>query len=366
MSQQIKVNGKAIHRKWTHVPFEPDDLPAIGLFFKKLYTGLGRYGTMDTFHWKIIDNYVMPGIINLVKDKGQIVCTMSVTPKRLFFKGHENIVAEIGDIYTVFKYRRYGLFALLANQSTKETMERGINFVYGLPNAQAKPGWEKRANYKTISGVNIQSLVLPINIKPFIQRRSNWLIGNLAGSLFSIFVYGYFLIKKILVQSQGTEIEEPENVPVGWNDFWEESRRIYDFILCRDREAIRWRFIENPKKYKFYVLRKNGRIIGYLVYRIIFDAERTNLMVADFLFLPEHEMDIRVLLFKVLKDALYAGVNIVTVWCPMKSPYFGIFKKFGFFVKNDIPIICFKNDFSKKLQASCQTWHFTVSDSDNV
>jgi hypothetical protein len=366
MSRKRIPSKNADSKKWTHIPFEYSDLPAIERFFKEQYTGPGKYGTMGMFQWKIVDNYVMPGIINLVKDHEQIVCTMSVTPKRLFLRGQENIVAEIGDIYTVFKYRRYGLFPLLANQSTKEALEKDINFIYGLPNAQAKPGWEKRANYKTIPNINIKSLVFPINIDFFFQKRGYWLIGNLAGSLFSTLVYGYLLTKKVLVQKQGKEIEELKKVPDDWNEFWEESRKVYDFILCRDCDAIRWRFIESPNKYKFYLFRDNGKIIGYLVYRIIFGEELKNLTVADYLFIPGHEKEIRILLAKILKDALFAGVNIISAWCPTGSPYFEFFKKFGFLVRNDIPIICFQNDFSNELKASCQLWHFTVSDSDNI
>jgi len=351
---------------WVAVPFESADLPTIGQFFKKQYTGPGTYGTMDLFQWKIIDNYIQPGFINLVKDNGRIVCTMSVTPKRLFFKGHENIVAEIGDIYTVFKYRRYGLFALLANQSTKETIEKGINFVYGLPNSQAKPGWEKRANYKTISGVNIKSLVLPINIKPFIQRKSHWLVGVYANLMYSTIFYGYLLAKGFLSRSMSATIEEPEIIPDNWDKFWEMARQPYDFIFARDREALTWRFIRNPDKYRFYILRDSYEILGYIVYRIIYDAEIATLHIADFLSLPGREKDIEILLFRVLRDAFNGNVTKVNVWCTKGSPYFDIFKRFGFLERNNIPLISFQNDFSSNIQESCRNWHFTISDSDNI
>lgn len=51
---------------WNSVPFKTDDLPAIGHFFKKHYSSPRTYGTMDLFHWGIIDNHVSIGIINLV------------------------------------------------------------------------------------------------------------------------------------------------------------------------------------------------------------------------------------------------------------------------------------------------------------
>jgi len=55
-------------KKWSHIPYKMDDLSAIGLFFKELYMGHGDYRNMGFFHWKIVDNYVQPGIINLIKE----------------------------------------------------------------------------------------------------------------------------------------------------------------------------------------------------------------------------------------------------------------------------------------------------------
>ena len=70
-------------KKWSYIAFNKDDLPEIGLFFKEFFIGRGNYGSMGFFHWKIIQNYIGPGVINLVKDGTKIVSTTSVTPKIL-------------------------------------------------------------------------------------------------------------------------------------------------------------------------------------------------------------------------------------------------------------------------------------------
>ncbi len=165
-------------RIWSTVPFEPYDLPKIASYFKKVYQGHGLYGNTDLFHWKIIDNYIRPGIINLVKEGDQIVSIASVTPKRLFLKGQEVLAAETGDNYTDPKYQRQGMFELLVKKSTQDALDVGISFIYGTPNSQSLPGYEKKANYKTIPEINIRLLALPVNVKPFIQKHSHWLIGN--------------------------------------------------------------------------------------------------------------------------------------------------------------------------------------------
>lgn len=354
---------------WVAVPFESADLPAIGQFFKKQYTGPGTYGTMGMFQWKIIDNYIQPGFINFVKDNGEIISTTSVTPKQLFFRGCKYKVAEIGDTYTDLHYQRQGIFALLINRSTEDAVNNGMPFIYGTPNEKSLPGYEKKAHYKTISGINLKSLMIPLNIKPFIQRKSHWLVGIYISSLFSTFAFWYFIIKKVLSKSDYVHIEdikETEEVPEDWDCFWEKGRDNYDFIFSRDRQAIIWRFFKNPEKYKFYLLRKKNEIVGYIVYRLIYDIDITSLFIADFLTLPGQEKNIEILLFRVLRDALNGNVTKLGVWCAKGSPYFNIFRKFGFLGRNDIPLISFQNDFSLNIEASCRNWHFTISDSDNI
>jgi hypothetical protein len=362
----IAGKGKAEDKTWNVAPFDPVDLPAIEDFFKKNYHGPGPYGTIDLFRWKIIDNYVRSGVINLIKDKDQIVSVLSITPKLLYFKGREHAVVELGDALTDPRYRRQGMFAFLDNKITKDALDMGFRFVYGTPNKEALPGHLKKANYKIIDGINVKSLVVPLDIKPFIQKRGYWLIGNLAGSLFSTLVYGCYLVKKALSWSQAAQIEEPENIPEGWNDFWMKSREACDFIFSRDREALTWRFFKNPNRYTFYVLKEKDQIVGYLAYRIVSVAEITAVVLADFFFLPGYEKGLKVLLFRVLEDALNANVATINTWCTQGSPYFRVLKKFGFIERGDVPVICFQNDFASNLETSCRTWHFTVSDSDNI
>ena len=115
---------------WTINRFETDDLSKIRLFFKRLYTGMGDYGSIDLFNWKIQENYASTGIINLIKDDKEIVSTTSLTPKFLYFKGKKGIVAEIGDTYTDPNYQRKGMFSLLINQTRKDAETKGIPFIY--------------------------------------------------------------------------------------------------------------------------------------------------------------------------------------------------------------------------------------------
>jgi hypothetical protein len=292
---------------------------------------------------------------------------MSIVPKKVFFSGEETVVAEIGDIYTEPAYQRKGLFALLAHRCTEDAMACGIRFIYGLPNQQALPGWEKRGNFAIMPGVRIKSLIIPLDIKPLLQRKFHWLVGHYASSLFYTMIWGYFSLRKVFYRPPSSlTTEEITSIPPEWEEFWKEARTSFDFILARDGQTMNWRYFLNPNRYRFYIVREKQLIIGYLVYRIIFDASVTALVVADYLSLPGREKDLHVLLFKVLDDAVMAGVTKINVWSTANGGYIDAFKDFGFIERSEIPIIAYRNDYARSLQNSCRKWHFTVGDSDNV
>ena len=116
----MKILKSSEKKRWLPIPFSREDLPAIGLFFKELYNGINEYGSMGFFQWKIVDNYVQTGIINLIKDDNKIVSTTSITPKKLFIRGEVYDAAEIGDTYTHPNYWRQGMFSTLINQTSKD------------------------------------------------------------------------------------------------------------------------------------------------------------------------------------------------------------------------------------------------------
>jgi|GEM_PF-2834077 len=362
------MSTKPAEKPWTVVPCGREDLAALGLFFKTHFPGSEEYGSMGLFHWRAFDHYIMPGILNLIKDGDRIVSILSNTPKRIFLKGTDCMVAEIGDAYTDPTYQRQGMLALLTNQSTREALERGIQGVYTTPDAETPslPAFLKKCGFFNPGIPKVKSLVLPLNPGPFIQRHTHWLIGHYGGTLFLSLYSLYYLALRALDRDAAAEIAAVQSLPDEWDEFWEEARGAYDFLLERNREALAWRFFRNPHKYTFYILRERGRILGYAVYRIVADSQIKKMILADFLFLPGQESRFRTLVIRVLGDAQRSGVSYVNTWCVEGSPYHQALKRCGFMARNNILLIWFKNEFASRLQEQCRSWHFTIGDSDNV
>lgn len=361
-----KSNEKNIQKKkWSHTPFKQKDLPAIGLFFKALYMGQGDYGSMGFFHWKIINNYIRPGIINLIKDGDRIASTTSVTPKLLVYQNEVVSAAEIGDTYTHPDYWRQGMFSLLINQTRKDAEKKGISFIYGTPNKLSLPGYQKKANFDTIKNLHIRSLVFPIDISTRISKKSHWVLGSIIGSIFSILLFLYFKMKNIFFFiDKSITIKELNQLPDDWSEFWNHAKEGYDFIINRNMEATTWRYFSNPNKYKFITIRKKNNLIGYLIYRIIPDEEAKRIIIADYLTLPGQEKALYKGINQIINSAFRIGANL-SLWCVKNSPYFTIFKKKGFLARNNIPVICYQNEFAEQVE-NCISWHFTIGDSDNI
>ena len=368
MKTEVKNLNNGQSRTWKVIPFENRDLPALGLFFKQHFRSASQYGSMGLFQWRAVDNYLMSGIINLIKDGERIVSTLSNTPKRLFVRGEGRLVAEIGDANTDPQYQRQGMLALLINQSTRDALDKGIQGVYSTPDTKTPslPAFIKKANYLPQQGLDIQSLIFPIDIGPFVQAHTHWLIGHYAGSLFLTLVYLYYLVMKGLNhRSQAFTVDELLALPDDWDNFWDKARQSYDFIFEKNKQALTWRFFRNPNKYKFYIVKNKDEIVGYIVYRIVNDDDIKRLIIADFLFLPGYEFHFKVLLLKVFEDALRIGANLISSWCIKGSNYYKFFKKFGFIKRGNILLIWFQNEFASALKNG-HRWHFTISDSDNV
>lgn len=353
------------------VPYAKDELRKISLFFKKQFNGVGNYGTMDLFQWKIVDNYIMPGFINLAKDGNTIAATTTLTPKRILLKGKCLLGAEIGDSYTDDNYQRKGLFSKLGNKTREDGIACGLNFIYGTPNQNALPGWLKNSNFIVLPNFNVRTLSFPLSVKNILARKMNWFFCEVFCSFFSI---ALFLVHKFRLNiflkignklPRQQAIDVVNSLPDDWNVFWETASKKYDFILYKDKDAIEWRFFNNPNKYKFLVHRKDNRIVGYLVYLIIPSIDANRLVVADFLYLPEEETQFLNMLNYVYATALKNNITNIATWVIRNTSYYDLFKKYGFIDRDGIPIIGYKNFSTDEIQ-KIENCFFSISDSDNI
>ncbi len=350
------------------VSFQLSDLPALGRYFKRHLGGGGQYGSMAVFHWRAVENYLMPGIINLIKDDEKIVSTLSNTPKQLLVRGREFVVAEIGDANTDPAYQRQGMLKLLIDQSTSDALAQGMSGVYSTPSTltPSLPAFVKKCNFLPLDSLTTKSLAFPLSVTPFVRQRSHWLLAQFTSTLFGTALQLFVLLAGLSRPLPGScQIVDVDELPADWEQFWDRAKSSYDHIFARSRAALTWRYFHNPNTYKFYCVVQGGETQGYLVYRVVAGDDIKRLVIADYLFLPGCDDLLPPLLMRVFRDGLALGVDLISTWSVEGSASFAAFKALRFFEKGQLLLIWFQNEFARSL-TSGGSWHFTLGDSDNV
>jgi hypothetical protein len=351
---------------WRVQGYQEHELYSISQFFKRVYVGRGFYGSMGLFHWKIAKNCHGKGIINLIKDGETIASTTTITPKKLIFNGSETLAAEIGDTYTGPNYQRQGMFVQLINQTRQDAESRSIEFIYGTPNHQSLPGYQKKANFEQLQRLDVRALNFPLNLKPQLQKKLHWLLAEAANLIYRIPLWLYVQLVRLSSGSAKYAIAEETQMPPGWASFWKQASAPYSFILDRSEESLTWRFFDSPYRYHFCsVKNRNSELCGYFVYRLAEDEGLSRLVLADFLFLPNEMSAFKASLGYLLRKSLTFDTESLSVWCVKDSKYYDILRRLLFLDRSNIPVICYRNKIFQAL-SDCRSWHFTVSDSDNI
>lgn len=71
-----------------------------------------------------------------------------VFPMQAYNKGKVLLVAQSGDTMTAPNHQKKGLFVALANKTYELANQLGIDFVFGFPNKNSYPGFQRKLNWK--------------------------------------------------------------------------------------------------------------------------------------------------------------------------------------------------------------------------
>lgn len=348
------------------VPLFREDLYQLDLFFKKQYKGIPRYGTMGCFFWKAFMNPFKEGFINVVKDGSSIVSTTTITPKSLKIKQETLLAAEVGDTYTDSKYQVRGYFGSLVKESRIQANQQGMQFVYATPNFQSLPGYKRFGKFEVFPILKIHTFRFELRIDHLLRPKFGDFLASTGNIFFRPAIKLYsLLLNAINPNRKDCTLELMSLIPDDWEEFWTEVSQQWDFIFTRDTKSLEWRFLLSPDEYSFLLVRSNGKIVGYVVYRQMPDLTVNRIAIADFLFLAGYEDALNNCIQMIREYGIKINAHSIGLWCDTGSVYRTFFKRNGFFQNKNIPIICFKDDFSESLK-DINRVHFTLSDSDNV
>ncbi|MBL4759509.1 MAG: hypothetical protein JKY80_01460 [Mariprofundaceae bacterium] len=343
-----------------------EDLWKISQFFKENYTGEGRYGTTDLFNWKAFENPTGRGFIKFIEIDDEVAFTTSITPKTLWLNNKKISSAEIGDTYKSPKHYRKDLFSIAANAARQQAEDQGIKHIYGLPNSKAFAGWLKRGNFLKQSSIHIRALSLPLDARNKLQKLIGWHGAEILVGPYRILARIFLKMKSPNIADKANyTIEECDVLPQDWSEFWTAAAEKYQFIFDRDETSFNWRYINHFDKYTFLTVRHNGTLVGYTVHKNIPTDLGYSLVLADYLFLPEHETALNLSLDRIFQGSFATSTRAISIWCEKSSPYYDIFCSRGFKDVSETPVIIYSNDIINEVSQIANA-HFTIGDSDNV
>jgi GNAT superfamily N-acetyltransferase len=187
--------------------------------------------------WWCFDN-PFGGRYALAMQSGVIAATAYVGGKPpLLISGQTKPSFEIGDTWTHEEHRRRGLFSKLVKHLVSATSSEAGTFVYGTPNSQSTPAYEKL-------GFHISED----------DRSWLWLVGQPRG-----------------LASFNRPASPAERTPLGGKthaisaeEYWNATRK--NERLCGSSEAyFQWRFVRSPHRYKFFERKtRNGVLFAAL------------------------------------------------------------------------------------------------------
>ena len=148
---------------------------------------------------------------------------------------------------------------------------------------------------------------------------------------------------------------------------WDRLASKFAFIVRRDAPHLNWKFFEPPHvRYSVVELRRGGELIGYAVYRHVWEPRGRVTLLVDFLVDPEDEPAMMTLLRWVDREAREANSDKIRAFS-LHEGFRRIMKRSGYFqVKSTM-------EFTTKINAievphdfyqHTERWHVTLGDSD--
>jgi hypothetical protein len=310
----------------------------------------------------------------LAEDKDIIIGLYNITPKRMKIRGTVVSGAEICDAFTRADYQRRGIFTELGATARDSGLNKGISFIYGVPNEKSQPGHEK-LGYRQVP-IKIHYLIKPMNMKqPLkVMFRFSPLVAFLS-SIIKVISDTTSRIGAMGNNKSNISISRVSSFPDDIGVFSEQSAQSYDNLLVRNKEYLEWRYIQNPDTYSILLAKnKAGATVGYMVTKVGFysDTRVRSIVnslggfIVDFLTAEDDKGIFKKLLLTSLKDFIQSRVNFVSTWTIKGSFYDKLLLKFGFMPYGKATLICYQNELgSQVINKNCK-WHFTMGDSDGI
>jgi len=250
--------GDMTRETWSIRPYRSgDEISLVELFARVFKKPIGAAHWL----WKL-RGYQLPfENVWLAVNGERVIAQYAGIPIRVQTTGGIRWAVQSVDTMVDPDYRRRGLFAATAKHAFAHWAEAGVAFVYGLPNEHSRPGFEQLGLKCAFPLQWRQGYVRPFSA---LARRTNFNFPTrLLDTLWQASLH--------LSRQSTKNVQLVEVFDVG-ADFDQISRRmplVDGFAFVRDREWVRWRYLQAPQLgYRLMLAREGQEPLGYAAYRL--------------------------------------------------------------------------------------------------
>ena len=335
---------------------DPADLQLVANFLNEQFPGVFYPAcSPEIFIWKLgLENPAGPGFITAAFHRGKVIGVFTLTRKNFVINGHKIAAGEIGDAFTHPQFRRGGkcispseylaqnddyfnksIFGRLVAETLFRARLDGVQFVYGTPNAIAKPSYLKRLGFAEFSKGRIYSKYLltkqyEVQILLSLLVKSLTLINHLYSKTFTRLHYGRNAITEISSTEILSELHLENQLP---------KFRTNEIIMIVDKQYILNRYVNHPLlKYRFFRVNSKARTLGYIIGTEILRASgiRT-LVISDWIAL-EPEFSDKFNLFLGCLRSFSGNAGTISLWQGKKTPKLSLLAS-GVFSAKEVSIV---------------------------
>ncbi len=315
-------------KRWSIREYAPgDEAKIVALFERVFHKPMGATESLRHWHWEYEENPVGPRAAKLVWDGDRLVGHYAVSPRRLWVEGEERLAALSLDTMTDPDYGREGIFSASAEACYAAMSERGLQFVYGFPNANSVGGIQRRLRWTMV-------MPTPVLVKPLD-------IGPLAGQALGVPGLGPMLgpptralskipgvvnaaaqaVRARLVGAPQLELLDFEAFEPWADRLWRRCRDQHRLWVIRDEAFLRWRYDARPEsEYRRVKVVADGEVAGYAVFVVSERPEGRIAFILDLLVDLDVPGASTVLLRGVEQRARIEGASLLSAMVGPASP----------------------------------------------
>lgn len=355
--------------------YMPDDEKDIVTLLEAAFDPWPRFDLpvtpLDHWAWKYKDNPLKQIIISLaLKDEEIIGCyhdlAQTIKIGNRYFSSYQGV-----DTAVKSDYRGRGIYRKLIRFAFEMENKLGKPFHYGIDIQQATLRVSQELGLKKMPHNKlVLSRIMDLD-KHFNETETKYTSLKKQGyKILSRYnQIRYSIIKPYTLMSDFNlyEVKEFED---RINQFWDEVKNSYQFIIVRTKEYLNWRYCD--KRGGDYIVKqaeKNGRILGYIVLKINRLSKNQQGYIVDLLTLPRRLDVAEALVSYACEYFVENGVILINSSVVEGHPYEAVLKRFGF-VNNFELVLDYRPDEDYKVslekigESSAQTYLFTYGDSD--